>query len=617
MRRVNRRDVESQLLMWRELEQLRKLFPWTLDGLYMFASLVLERTIVGSPKLNPTQRDILAFLLFGGKFLGIQASRGFTKTVLAAIFCCFCLIHMPHYRIIVFSQNGKRAKEIAGWVVKIFQTIEILEVMLPDTYAGDRSSVESFDIHWVFRGADKSPSVTCYSIESGAQGARADLILADDVESLQNSRTSQGREWLLEQSLEFESINQYGRIIYLGTPQSVESIYNTLPSRGYIMRIWPGRYPTPEQLEFYGEKLAPTYRKAIERDPSLQSGGGLDGKQGKPTTPEMYDEETLQTKELQQGISKFMLQFMVHTGMADRDRYKLKLENLVVDNFTEEEGSVMPVWAMDTRYIWQNAPRFGSRPQDKFYFAMTNTNRTMRKFDLTVMYIDPAGGGSRSKDEMGFAITKLLGTYVYLYKVGGVQGGYHESDLMKLVDVAKAGKVDVCYVEKNYGNGAHYAMLKPLFEKHYPECRLEEVNESGQKELRIIDTLEPLLGQHRLIVSQSVIMEDYQSIQHYPVEVKMTYSFFYQLGHVTAERNSLRHDDRVDAVTGAVRQIVQYIDYDQARAEKQRDDAYEQKKMDMLRTPDGFQHYMMYGASSVDAYIAKNSSANALDKYWR
>src|SRR5690606_23629559 len=165
------------------------------------------------------------------------------------------------------------------------------------------------------------PSVTCYSIESGAQGARADLILADDIESLQNSRTTQGREWLLEQSLEFESINQYGRIIYLGTPQVGESIYNTLPNRGYIMRVWPGRYPTPEQLEYYGDKLAQLFRKDIEADPSLQSGGSIDGKLGKPTTPDMYDEETLQQKELQQGIAKFMLQFMVHTGMANRDRY--------------------------------------------------------------------------------------------------------------------------------------------------------------------------------------------------------------------------------------------------------------------------------------------------------
>ncbi|GGH32612.1 terminase large subunit [Klebsiella phage KL01] len=615
MRRVNRKDTETQLLMWRELEQIRELFPWSLAGLFVFASLVLEKTIVGQPKLNRTQKDILAFLLFGGKFLGIQASRGMTKTVMAAIFCCFCLIHMPDYRIIVFSQNGKRAKEIAGWVVKIFQTLEILEVMLPDTYAGDRSSVESFDIHWLFRGADKSPSVTCYSIESGAQGARADLILADDIESLQNSRTTQGREWLLEQSLEFESINQYGRIIYLGTPQSVESIYNTLPGRGYIMRIWPGRYPTKEQMEFYGDRLAPMFRKDIDSNPELQTGGGIDGKLGKPTTPEMYDEPTLQDKELKQGIAKFMLQFMVNTGMADRDRYKLKLENLTVINFNSEQAPVMPVWNSDVRSIWQNAPRFGTRPQDKFYFAMNQTYET-RKFDLTVMFIDPSGGGAKSQDEMGFAITKLLGTYVYLYKVGGVQGGYREDELLKLVVAAKQAQVDIVYVEKNFGNGAHFAMLKPLFEKHYPECRLEEINSTGQKELRIIDTLEPLLGQHRLIVSQQVVMEDYQLIQHYPAEVKMTYSLFYQMGHITSDRNSLRHDDRLDALAGAVAQIIQYIDYDQARAEKERTDELERKRMAALADPDMYVQFMRFGLDSVDDFVNRKGGANALSKYF-
>lgn len=358
MRRVNRKDKAAQIKMWEELEALQELFPYTKEGLFLFASLILDKTIVGSPQLNRTQKDILTYLLLGGKYIGIQASRGMTKTVMAAIFCCFCLIHMPHYRVIVFSQNGKRAKEIAGWIVKIFYAIDILEVMQPDTYAGDRSSVESFDVHWCFRGGDKSPSVTCYSIESGAQGSRADLILADDVESLQNSRTAQSREWLLEQSLEFESINQYGRIVYLGTPQCTESIYGTLIARGYRLRIWPARYPTQDQLDFYGDSLSPMFRKDIIDDPDLQRGGGLDGSLGKPTTPVMYDEDLLQDKELKQGLAKFMLQFMVHTGLSDKDRYRLKLENLTVCNFNAAEGPVMPVWNSSPMSTWQHAPRF-------------------------------------------------------------------------------------------------------------------------------------------------------------------------------------------------------------------------------------------------------------------
>lgn len=135
------------------------------------------------------------------------------------------------------------------------------------------------------------------------------------------------------------------------------------------------------------------------------------------------------------------------------------------------------------------------------------------------------------------------------------------------------------YVEKNFGNGAHAACLSP---RSTIQLGLEEVNSTGQKEIRIIDTLEPLLGQHRLIVSQQVVMEDYQLIQQYPSEIKMTYSLFYQLGQITADRNSLRHDDRLDALAGAVSQIVNYIDYDQAKAEKDRHEELERRKMAAL-----------------------------------
>ena len=615
MRRINRGDKKAQLDMWQELETLRETFPYTKEGLFLFASHVLDKTIVGSPTLNPVQMDILDYLCFGGKYLGIMAQRGQAKTTLAAIVCAFTLMHLPHYRILVFSQNGKRAKEIAGWVIKIFYAIEVLDLLLPDTYAGDRSSIEAFDVHWCFRGDDKSPSVACYSIESGAQGARADLILADDVESLQNSRTSVMREWLMEQSLEFESINQYGRIIYLGTPQSSESIYNMLPSRGYNVRIWPGRYPTPDQLDYYGNRLAPLLRKHIEANPDLQHGGGLDGTLGKPTCPEMYDEETLQEKEIRQGLAKFMLQFMLHTGMSDKDRFKLKLENLIVANFNGGEGPVMPVWLSAPSSIWPNAPRFGSRAQDKFYFAAPQSYQ-FRKFDKTVMYIDGAGGGSRSQDETAYAIVSLLGTYIYVREVDGVSGGYADSELMKIVTAAKTHKVDLVCVEKNYGNGAHMAMLKPLFEKHYPHCRLEEEQVSGQKELRIIDTLEPLLGQHRLVITQQAITRDYQSIQRFPADVKLTYSCFYQMAHVTSDKGCLRHDDRLDALSGACRQVVQFVDYDQARSEAQRVKADGEKFMNTMANPDGYVHYVLSGGD-FNNYQSANKRANSLSKFAR
>ena len=172
----------------------------------------------------------------------------------------------------IVSQTAKRAEEIAGWVIKIFRGLDFLEFMLPDIYAGDKASIKGFEVHYTLRGSDKSPSVACYSIESGMQGARADIILADDVESLQNSRTAAGRALLEDLTKEFESINQYGDIIYLGTPQSVNSIYNNLPARGYQIRIWPGRYPTLEQEACYGDFLAPMIIQDMMEDPGLRLG---------------------------------------------------------------------------------------------------------------------------------------------------------------------------------------------------------------------------------------------------------------------------------------------------------------------------------------------------------
>ncbi|QHB42729.1 terminase large subunit [Vibrio phage VP-HS15] len=581
--------AEQQVERWKMLYELQEMFPNTVEGLCFFAQVVINTTIVGNPDLNRIQADILKFLLVGHKYRMIMAQRGQAKTTLTAIYAVFMLIHNPHYRIVVFSQNSKRAKEIAGWIIKIFSALDFLDFMRPDKYAGDRGSIESFDIHWCLRGSDKSPSVACYSIESGAQGARADIIIADDIESLQNSRTVGGREWLMEQTLEFESINQFGDIIYLGTPQSVESIYNWLPSRGYKVRIWTGRYPTHNQMDYYADKLAPIILEDIRKDPTLQTGGGLDGTWGQPTCPEMYDNDLLNEKELAQGKAKFMLQFMLNTGLTDADRYPLRLNDLIVAPFNLKRGQIMPIWCNAPQCLWEGAPKFGTRKTDKFYYPM-QVDYEMGDFERTIMYIDPAGGG-KNGDETAYAIIKLIGTTIYIYDIGATKGGYQEESLMYLVTAAKNAECKTVYIENNYGNGAHVAAIKPYFEKHYP-VTLEAVQESGQKELRIIDVLEPVMSTHRLIVRPEVVQKDMELIQGYSAEQRMSFSLFHQMANITRDKDCLRHDDRLDALAGAVRQIVENLDYDQLRVVMQRQIKQQKRWYDVMSDPKAMQQYM-------------------------
>lgn len=552
-------STEAKIKMWDNLELLQETFPFTVQGLHDFAEICINTLIPGNPHLNPTQADILEYMLTGDKYRMVQAQRGQAKTTLAGIYAAFILIHNPHFRIVIFSQTGKRATEIAGWVVKIYKHIDFLNFMLPDRIAGDKDSTEAFDILYVFKGSDKSPSVSCYSITAGAQGARADLILADDIESLQNSRTVTGREWLEEQAKEFESINQHGHILYLGTPQSTESMYNNLPSRGYSIRIWTGRYPTHDEETAYGDHLAPSIVEAMQRDPGLRTGYGVSGRSGAPTCPEMFDDEQLQEKEVSQGKAKFMLQFMLNTRLTDSTRFPLKPSNLICTHFGTDEGIALPVWNNSPENRVPTTLRPGNKTTDRFYRPIPKDYQ-WRKFDRKVMFIDGAGGG-KNGDETGYAIVYQLGNLLYLYDAGGVPGGYAEDDLRGLVQAAKRAGVHEVYVEKNYGHGAHTAVLKPLFEREWP-VTLEEVQNSGQKEVRIIDTLEPLVSSHRLIMNESLLQKDLDSTMKYPAELRKSFQLFHQMSAITYDRNCLRHDDRVDALAGAVAVLTNDIDYD-------------------------------------------------------
>jgi len=596
-------SIEQQVEINKKLVELQKAFPYTVSGLCYLAQVIINTLIVGKPDLNRMQADILSFLLTGHKYRMVMAQRGQAKTTLTAIYAVFMLIHNPHYRIVIFSQNSKRAKEIAGWIIKIFYALPILECLRPDKFAGDRASIEAFDIHWCLRGSDKSPSVSCYSIESGAQGARADLIIADDIESLQNSRTHGGRQILMDSSLEFESINQFGSIIYLGTPQSTESIYNWLPSRGYQVRIWTGRYPNPAQMEYYGDRLAPIIRRDLEDNPELQYGGGLDNSLGQPTCPEMYPNDLLNEKELAQGKAKFMLQFMLNTGLSDADRFPLRISDCIIANFSLHQGPIMPIWCNTSQTHWDSAPKYGARNTDRFFLPM-QVNYDMGKFERTVMFIDPAGGG-KNGDETAYAIIKLMGTTVYLWDAGAVKGGYGIPELEHLVQVAKRAECKEIFIEDNYGNGAHIAAIKPYFERDWPAV-IEGVHSVGQKELRIIDNIEPVMSTHRFVVRQEVVTADWESIQQYPADIRMTYSLFYQMANITREKDCLRHDDRLEAVSAAVAVVVADLDYDQLKVVVQRQVKQQKRFFDIMANPKQMVEYMrnMTLGVAVEAALA-------------
>lgn len=572
-------NEEQALARWRDLELLQQHY----DTFDKFLVDVIE-DFMGFT-CTEIQIDIGDWVAYGPQYRMVQAQRGQAKTTITAAYAVWRCIHQPNTRVLIISAGSDMASEIANWIIQIINGMPELECMRPDRAAGDRSSVSAFDIHYTLKGPEKSPSIACIGITSNMQGKRADLLIADDIESSKNSQTAVQRARLHHLTLDFTSICSNGDIVWLGTPQSVDSVYNGLPGRGTQIRIWPGRYPTEKEQADYEGFLAPLIADRLAANPKLRTGGGPAGDRGQVTDPVLLGEETLTKKEIDQGASYFQLQHMLSTKLADEDRYPLKTSQIRFLGFDYENLTApMTLSFVRTRENEITMPE-GYPIKDKFYRVQHAEDFGMLKGPH--MYVDPGGGGQNG-DETAYAITGFAGGRVYVFKVGGVRGGITDEALAPLTQVAIANRVRSVEIEQNFGNGA----LKSVWQKQLKaeatkaglDIGIEEVWETGQKELRIIDVLEPMLGSGKLIIDEGVIDDDWKSIQKYPHDIRNTYSVFWQLARITRDKKSLIHEDRLDALAGACRKWSEAVAQDDLKAVAQ---ARKEQYQKMMQNPLG------------------------------
>ena len=585
---------------WAELKLLQKE--------YAEFSTFLFDVIEGLMGFNCTalQLDIAAFLEHGPQYRMIQAQRGQAKTTITAAYAVWREIHDPTTRVLIISSGSDMATEISGWIIQIIMGMPELECLRPDRSAGDRASVKAFDIHNELKGPEKSPSIACLGITSNTQGRRADLLIADDIESAKNSMTEVQRSRLVHLTRDFISICSLGDIVYLGTPQSIDSVYNGLHSRGYIIRIWPGRYPTQKEQDNYGEHLAPSIAAAVAKDPALRTGGGPMSNRGQATDPVLLPEDVLIAKEIDQGAAYFQLQHMLDTRLSDAERFPLKSEKIIFMHINRDRAPLYinfqpaPSQRIHTPSDW---------PITDHYHRASGFGEEFAPFTATHMYVDPAGGGQNG-DETAYAVSKMLAGKIFLVAEGGVPGGLETSSLDMLTEIAVEWGPHQIDIEKNFGNGALSAIWTPMLHKEH-SCEIVDVWETGQKELRIIDTLEPMIGAGRLVVDERLIADDWEDTVKYPINKRPSYSLWYQLSRITREKGALIHDDRLDAVAGTCRHWIDSlkVNEDHAIAAAKRA-AYEK----MMRDPLGTGRQLA-GWDSMK--LGRNRSPNAFSRMRR
>lgn len=418
--------------------------------------------------------------------------------------------------------------------------------------AGQRDSNIAFDVGP--SSPHQAPSVRSVGITGQLTGGRATLIIADDVEVPKNSLTQTMRDKLAEAVKEFDAVlTPGGEIIYLGTPQTEMSLYNSLPERGYDIRVWPARYPSIEQQGRYGSRLAPTIASALEANPELAT--ACAGR-GKPTDPKRFSDLDLLEREASYGRSGFALQFMLDTVGSDRDKYPLRLSDLVVMAFGNRLAPVQLEWGSGPDQIIHDLPNVGlagDRLHRPIFIA-----KDFAEYQGVVMAIDPAGRGG---DELAYAVVAMLNSFLYVLDVGGLKGGYADENLERLATLAKRYSVKQVVVESNFGDGMFLKLLTPYLLRIHP-VTTEEVRHSVQKEKRIIDTLEPVMNQHRLVVDADLIRRDYENTNGYAHDHAHKYQLFYQLTRITKERGALVKDDRLDVLAMAVAYWVEQMSKD-------------------------------------------------------
>jgi len=496
----------------------------------------------------------------------IRCFRSLGKSYITSAYAIWRLMRNPRdEKIMVVSATGSKSKEFVAQTKGILQSMPLVQWLLEgtrDSGATRRDMAEQFDVAGA--SLSQSYSVAARGITGQITGSRATLLIADDIEVERNSLTEEARQRIVKivQS-DFVPITKTehgkGDIIFLGTPQTEESVYNTLVKEmGFRCFTIPVRYPDRDKMKNYvltnnqnGSEvniLARYLRSQYETGQIAH---------GKPTDSRFGVEELhgIEAK----GKASFALQYMLDTSLSDAERYPLRQSDLVIMACNPVKAPLTVQWGRhnDKHNLIKDIANVGFSG-DHFLRPLFMDNE-WEKYEAKVLFVDPSGRGA---DETAWAVVGVLNGLMYVLHVAGFAADPAEAMTRIALDARKYD-VQTVEVEPNYGQGMWVTAFQPILSKIWPGgCTVKESEwAKGQKEARIIDTLEPVIAQHRLVFDEDMVRREAKHDDY-------RYSLLYQLTHITRDRGSLRHDDRLDALAGAVAHFARSMAQDVHEAAK-------------------------------------------------
>ena len=228
----------------------------------------------------------------GERRLLLMAFRGSGKSTLVGLFCAWCLHRNPNTRVLVLAADQWLAIRMVANVRRIIEKHPLCEALRPETpeaWAMDRFNVARDAVL-------RDPSMLAQGIGGNITGARAELIICDDVEVAGNCDTPGKRGELRERLAETEFVlTPGGGILFVGTPHCAESLYAPTTQEGAFLAsyrrlvvpimdaagrsAWPERFPRSEIEALRGRTgprhftrqmmLQPVSDEAARLDPSV------------------------------------------------------------------------------------------------------------------------------------------------------------------------------------------------------------------------------------------------------------------------------------------------------------------------------------------------------------
>ena len=500
--------------------------------------------------LSEVELDVANYLQHGPRHKIALAFREFGKSHITCQFAVWSLDRDPGLNVIFSSSSQAFCKNLVGLARMVIDTTPWYRHLSPRREARERSGAIEIDVAG-HRGKD--PSIAAVSVTSQLTGRRGGLVIVDDVETPETSMSKPQRNLLQARVPEYFNVayKGSGQIIFLGTPQHYESVYEHLIATAvYTVRSWPIEYP--DQSDAQIRALAPLLQSHLD--------AGI-AKPGDPTCPHRFSSDDLDVLRRTQGVVRYAMQYQLHLGISERIEFPLHLRDVIVFPCGRTQAPLDITWGQTNHNgsTIQDIASVGMGTDAWYGPAMTSAE--WGSYQQSVLWVDPSGG---RRDRTAWAVVSGLHGNLYVHAVESFEGAPSTENLMRIVADARLYRVNDVIIEQQFGGEVLSEVLRPLlhqkFNRTEPEdteiddnyqggwaCSVSTQRSTGQKEQRIVGILDSLFASHRLVFDPAVCRNERLS---------------QQIVQIQTIPRCLEYDDEIDALAGACSQFTEELHQD-------------------------------------------------------